>query len=178
MRILLILTFFLHNSVFALSLKEAEEGASANDAKIRSFQDSQKAFDARKNASVAGLFPKFSLGLSRTFQIPRKIINQSEMELRATFQNPFWHFAQQDSIIADKKLLDLEENAYRHDILLNVRTSYFKIKLLELQIAQAKKHHTTLYDVFRSIENKYKQGRIQILDKDRSQVQEIGRAHV
>src|SRR3989338_3931902 len=48
MRIILVLAILCTNPAFSLSLKEAEESAAANDPKIRSFQDSQNALDAKK----------------------------------------------------------------------------------------------------------------------------------
>ena len=160
MKILIVLALLTHSAAFSLSLKEAEELAFTNDPKIQSLRDSQTALDARKNSAVAGLLPNFNLSLSKTYQVPYKNISESAMELRATFQNPLWHFAQQDKIAADKKLVDLDQIFYRQELLYKVRTSYFSVKLLELQIALAQKHLTILSRLFQSHEKKYKQGRI------------------
>lgn len=172
MRPVLLFCILLHGSAFSLTLKEAEESAMANDPKTKSYDDSLKSVEARKSGVVSGLFPKLTIEASKTYQVPQKIHKtQTALEAKATFQNPIWHLSQHDSINADKKLLELDKSAHYYDLVNSVRTSYFKIKVLELQIASAKKYHSTLYDVFRSIETKYKQGRIQVLDKDRSQVQ-------
>ncbi len=156
----------------SLSLKDAEDAALQNDSKISSQLASYSALEYKKDAVTAGYFPKFSLELSKGHRNhDPKNFNNSSMSLRASFANPFFAMALWDSLAVDKKLLDLEQNTYRNAMLYKIRTSYFKIKLLDLQIEQGRKYLTSLSRIFKTNDDKYKQGRIQVLDRDRSQVE-------
>lgn len=156
----------------SLSLKEAEDAALTNDKKIFTLQESYSVIDLKKDTVLAGYLPKFTLELSseRRNQDPRNF-NNTAMSLRASFTNPLASLASWESLDTDKKILALTQNTYRYELLYNIRINYFKIQLLNLQIAQAQKYLKILSRIFKLNDEKYKQGRIQILDRDRSQVE-------
>ncbi len=164
-------TLIFSVNALALTLKEAESIALSNDAKLRGFGDFQRSLDAKKQGVTASLFPKLNASFTKTKVEPNTSKNEWTYEVRADFKNPLWHIAEHQSLNTEKKTIELENTTYKHALLYKIRTNYFKIKLLELQIDQSKQNLQTVSRVFERTQLKYKNGRIQVLDRDRAQVE-------
>jgi len=167
--------FTLSNIAMCFTLMEAEKIAIDKSYKLKGFSAEKSSLVYQKYGITSSLMPKLSAGYEVGKQInPNQNYFQNPLiEVRADFSNPFSFFAKRRLIDTKKKFVDLNLANHKHKILHQIRLDYFKAKLFQEQIEQAKRYLNTVEKVALISENKYLQGLIQVSAKNRTMLAKI-----
>ena len=170
---LFLIALYIPMLSFGITLKEAEKSALENSHKIKYFESKNQFFNLKMSQLTTSLAPKLNLKYSKGRQItPEKNnINNSIIEFRENFTNPFSFLAQKEQLSIQQEMISLEKNHERFKIHHELRLAYFRVKLLEEQILKSNQHLEAIKKIAAISERKYTQGQIQILDKDRSLIE-------